>query len=367
MKFIHIITSSLSIVFFTLIVGYYIGRIKIKNISLGLGGVLFVALIAGYAFSFVAPMESTIELDNFVKDMKTYSSLGTALFVSTIGLINGYTFKIHRKSDLSALGIGALMVASAFGLMKAIYYIDEKMSYSKLLGVLCGALTTTPGLSAASELSNVNVEEITLAYGCTYVFGVIAIVLFVQVGSITDDNNYKGNILQKTVSQHATMDGLIQIGVVILLGRLLGSVTVYGFSLGNSGGMLIAGIVIGALIRKIAPHKKVSTDSLTKYKTLGLVLFFCGNGIVAGMSLYNGFDVEIILYGMILTVCPIVIGFILCRCSRNGNNCKEIVSGGMTSTPAISVLEQKRGSVNLTSYSMAYFGALLTTVLLVRL
>lgn len=367
MKFVQIIATSLSLVFFILIVGYYIGRIKIKNISLGLGGVLLVALIAGCVVTVVTPMQGGIELDNFFKEMKTYSSLGTALFVSTIGLMNGYTFKLHRKSDISALGIGALMVASAFLLMKAIYYIDEQVSYSKLLGVLCGALTTTPGLSAASELPNVNVEEITLAYGCTYVFGVIAIVLFVQVGSITEDNNYNGSVLQKTVSQHATMDGLIQIGFVVLLGRLLGSVTVYGFSLGNSGGMLIAGVVIGALICKIAPHKKAATDSLNKYKTFGLVLFFSGNGMVAGMSLYNGLDVRIILYGMILTACPMVIGFILCRCSRNGHNCKEIVSGGMTSTPAISVLEQKQGSVNLTSYSMAYFGALLTTVLLIRL
>ena len=43
--------SPLSLLFLIIVIGYYVGKIKIRDISFDLAGVLLVAVIIGYAIS----------------------------------------------------------------------------------------------------------------------------------------------------------------------------------------------------------------------------------------------------------------------------------------------------------------------------
>ena len=366
MDLIKNLINPISIFFIVLILGYYLGRVKCFGISLDLSGVLIVAVFFGYIIIENEVIKETMDLQVLKDSMQILSSLGTAMFVSVIGITTGYSFNLRSLKNARALFVGSAMVISSFALMKLIFVLDKNISYSKLLGALCGALTTTPGLSAATELNIVISEEATVAYGCTYLLGVTATVLCVQIlsrKSVTSVEIEKKN----TDGDHCALGGLIQIGFAIVFGQLLGGVHFGTFSLGQSGGILCIGIVLGVVIKKLFVRKIASLNMIGVYRNWGLIMFFVGNGVPAGMLVGNGFDAKIFIYGALMTVLPIGIGIILSKLILRDNSVTSVVAGGMTSTPAIGVILRKRYQVSLESYSMAYVGALLTIVLMIRI
>ena len=360
--------SPLSIAFVVIILGYLIGKIKFAKISLDLSGVLIVAVLTGWMLSVVASRSSVIDVIEYETNMKFFSSFGTALFVSSIGLSTGGILDFRSKKDIKAIAIGSLMVCSAFVAMKIISLVDTNASESKLLGVLCGALTTTPGLSAACELENVVTNDIVLGYGCAYLFGVIATVLFVQViSNKAMDSSNMGSKVDKLYENKAASYGLLQIGCVVVVGRIIGNIEIANFSLGNSGGMLCVGIVVGIIVKKMNSIKSLTTKILAPFRNMGLVLFFVGNGIPAGMQLTNGVEIKVIFYGVSLTIIPITVGVLLYKMFFSDRLSATTIAGGMTSTPAIGVLAEKYNNIPLSKYALAYFGALITIVILIRL
>ena len=87
-----VVSSAISVIFLVFIIGalgYLVGGISIKGVSLGTAGVLLVALIFGVFASYVPSFdigETTINLFN--ADLKSkfslVSSLGTAMFVTAV-------------------------------------------------------------------------------------------------------------------------------------------------------------------------------------------------------------------------------------------------------------------------------------------
>lgn len=360
--------SPLSIAFVVIILGYLIGKIKFAKISLDLSGVLIVAVLTGWMLSVVASRSSVIDVIEYEINMKFFSSFGTALFVSSIGLSTGGILDFRNKKDMKAIAIGSLMVCSAFVAMKIISLVDTNASESKLLGVLCGALTTTPGLSAACELENVLPNDIILGYGCAYLFGVIATVLFVQVASNKwrHIHNENSNV-EELCENKSALSGLLQIGCVVVVGRIIGNIEIENFSLGSSGGMLCVGIIAGIIVKRMCSVKRLTTKMLTPFRNMGLVLFFVGNGIPAGIQLSSGVSFKMIFYGVLLTIIPITVGALLYKMFFSDRLSVTTIAGGMTSTPAIGVLMEKSINVSWSKYALAYFGALLTIVILIRL
>ena len=88
-------------------VGYLLGAIEIKGISLGTAGVLLAALIYGVIVSKVPEFnvgETAIVLfDDAIKSkFSLISSIGTALFVTSVGLIAGPKFfRNFNKATMS--------------------------------------------------------------------------------------------------------------------------------------------------------------------------------------------------------------------------------------------------------------------------
>ncbi len=359
--------SPLSVAFIVIIFGYLIGKIKFAKISLDLSGVLIVAVFVGWILSVFIYRFNIVDTLEYEANMKFFSTFGTALFVSSIGISTGSVLDFQNRRDMKAIVIGSLMVCSSFIVMRLIGILDSNISDSKLLGILCGALTTTPGLSVACELKSVISEEAVLGYGCAYLFGVTATVIFVQiVGNSSNFTLEEDKMVGNNCEYKHALSGLVQIGCTVVLGRLLGSVEIMNFSLGSSGGMLCSGIIIGFIVKKILPTKTLTSKTLTPFRNMGLVLFFVGSGIPAGMQLSGGVDLKMIIYGVFLTIIPIIVGVLLYKIFFNDRLLAATIAGGMTSTPAIGVLVEKYTNISLNKYVLAYFGALITIVILIR-
>ena len=186
--FTGVAASFLTTLFFVFLIaalGYLIGGVEIKGISLGTAGVLLIALVFGIIANNVGSFElggKTIELfGDTVKPLYSMiSSIGTALFVTAVGLIAGPKFfRSMNKSSLAYLLMGIVIIA--LGIAAAIVVMKiSGISSSLVAGLLTGALTSTPGLSAAKDAA-ADPDAVTAGYGIAYIFGVLGVVLFVQV------------------------------------------------------------------------------------------------------------------------------------------------------------------------------------------
>ena len=156
---------------FVIAAGVLLGKIKFFGISLGVTFVLFVGILAGH-FGFTG---NPVIL-SFVQDF------GLILFVFCIGLQVGPSFFSSFKRggitlNLLAVGIVFLNIAVALILYFA---LQGRVDIPMMVGILCGAVTNTPGLGAANEaLQQLHYQgpEIAMGYACAYPLGVMGIIL----------------------------------------------------------------------------------------------------------------------------------------------------------------------------------------------
>lgn len=359
-----LIENPIIFIFFIIVIGLLIGQIKIFDISFGASGVLLAAMICGAICA--GRVDDSF---NLISQMETLSSFGTTLFVSIIGITAGYSVMANRKKNIVAMLIGSFMVLSTAIILKIIT-TTAKINESSIDGAFCGALTTTPGLATLCELETTDVPSAVTGYGSVYGLGVLITVAFVQV--ITRKGN-TGLVISKNANGFTSnvnpLSILIQISVSAITGVLLGKVRIpiIGYSLGTSGGILCTGIIVGYIVKKHFSDSRISEIIMAPLRTLGLSLFFVGNGFSAGLQLRNGIDLRVLFAGLIMIVVPITVGCLLCNVlSYNRNSTAGVIAGGMTSTPAIGALIQNQKDVFFDLYSAAYLGSLLTTVICIR-
>lgn len=372
MAWLETILSPIAMAFVAVVIGCYVGKLRIFNISLGSAAVLLTAVNVGWLFSSIGFGTSKQYVTNIATQMSLISSLGTALFISTIGITAGYTINSQSRKAWVTAGIGCGMGIAGLLTMWLLSVLDTSFSFSLLLGVFCGALTTTPGLSAACELGNVLTEEVVLGYGSAYIVGVFLTIFFVQfvadreksisftTGQNPTDENDKGG-----------QNPLVLIGVAIIFGNIFGAIKIpwFRFSLGSSGGMLCSSLLLGYSLQRQHLFKRPSVQELSQYKNFGLALFFVGNGIPAGIKMQSDLSVKAVIYAGIITVSTLLVGYVLAMAlkKRLSVTVSSVIAGGMTSTPAIGVLVEKGQGVSLSQYSYAYLGALLTIIVGIRL
>ena len=171
---------------FVIAAGIALGRVKIggrKNgIALGVTFVLFVGILMGHLYTSagVVSAEGYAAPENVLTFIQDF---GLILFVYCIGLQVGPGFLESFKTgglkmNLIAIGIVLLNVACCIGLFFLIFYQGGSMagensrSLAMMVGVLCGAVTTTPGLGAATEACNqifgADAPSIANGYACAY-------------------------------------------------------------------------------------------------------------------------------------------------------------------------------------------------------
>jgi len=133
-------TQSLIVLFMAISIGFFVGKFKLGNISLGVSAVLFVGLFLGHlGFSMNA------DLIQFVREF------GLILFVYGIGIQVGPTFFSSFKKEgllFNALGVGTVFLGGAITYLIHLY---ANVKIENAVGLMSGSVTNTPGLGAAKS------------------------------------------------------------------------------------------------------------------------------------------------------------------------------------------------------------------------
>lgn len=148
-------------------VGFLIGKITIAGMNLGSSGVLFAALVAGH-FGYGIP--------------GSVGNVGLVLFVYCVGIGAGARFFSSLAREGASLAQLAVVVVGSGALVA--WGLGKLMGLPAGLasGIFAGAMTSTPALAAASEsLQAGGADAVIIGYGVAYPFGVIGVVLFVQL------------------------------------------------------------------------------------------------------------------------------------------------------------------------------------------
>lgn len=390
------------LVFAILGLGYLLGAINIKGVSLGTAGVFLIAILLGWVctldFGNVPllgsfHMESTSE--TVVKYLKgPIQNIGLIMFVGAVGFIAGPNFfKNLAKNFKTYILLGAIIIlAGTLVAVICIFLTDYGSEY--WAGILSGALTSTPGFSAAQDAATENLARITLGHAIAYPFGVVGVVLFVQLmPKLLKSNMDKERELLKLGGEEEKRDyskffkceefGFLPFALAIVAGLLLGSITIpltgkgYDgacFSLGTTGGVLIACLVFGHFGHIGKLSLEVNERTLKVLREFGLALFLLGAGFEGGVALVeeikNAGGAGIVVWGFfggaLMTVFPMVVGYIFGKYLLKLPllNSLGSITGGMTSTPALGTLISTAKTDDVASaYASTYPIALVLIVL----
>jgi len=401
-KFISI-AAFLFGVFVITALGYLLGRITIKGVSLGTAGVFLVAILFGLACTYIPkdlPILGSLRLEagkgNTVYYKSVLQNVGLVLFVGSVGFIAGPKFFRDLKKNFKTYILMGIVIILAGTAVAIAFALIPGIGSEFSAGVLSGALTSTPGYSAALEVAGENQGLVTLGHAIAYPFGVIGVVLFVQLMPkfLKADMNKERALLKPDVMASTEKKverklfkcddfGLMPLALAIVSGLLLGAIKIpltgkgYDgacFSLGTTGGVLIMCLVFGHFGRIGKLSLEVPAHSAKVLRELGLMLFLIGAGVDGGVSLITQVAKAggplIVLYGflggVVMTLVPMIVGYFL------GGKLLKLpllnnlgsITGGMTSTPALGTLINTADTEDVAgAYASTYPIALVLIVL----
>ncbi|MBO7209205.1 MAG: permease [Clostridia bacterium] len=388
------ITFFVFCIFAILTVGYALGRITIKGISLGSAGVFIIALVFGCLFY----DNLDAQLSGYTTNaLKIVENIGLILFVSSVGFIAGPKFFSNMKKNFTSyvlLGlviiiVGALVAVGCVFLGKLMGETDMERLSAIISGLFAGALTSTPAFSAAkASVATPEMEQlVSVGYGIAYIFGVIGVVLFVQlipkILKMNMDEERAKLIVADNVSAPKKSEGkLIELddygiapfAIAALIGIFIGMIKIplssagldgTTFSLTTTGGCLLASLVFGHFGKFGKLNVMPTVTTLKVFRELGLVLFLTGAGISGGARFIQEFKIDYFVYGMIMTILPMIVGFVFARYVLKIDvlNTLGSITGGMTSTPALGTLIHVAGTEDVAAaYAATYPIALVAVV-----
>lgn len=396
-------------VFLICLVGYALGSVKVKGLSLGTAGVFLFALLFGYLCT-LPGLKSIPLLNKFfmesasdgkISSFKFISNIGLVLFVTSVGAIAGPKFFRDLKTNAKSyvpMGVLIILMGAA---VTVLFAMIPGIGAPYATGILSGALTSTPAFSAAQGAVEAMAADqlglVSLGHAVAYPFGVIGVVLFVQImPRLVKADMAQERALIGTVNAQAAAEskkksyfeldefGFGAFGATIALGILLGSIKIPlsgdgfdgpCFSLGLTGGPLLVGLIL-AHFGHIGPvSMKVDEHALKSFREFGLMLFLVGAGVEGGVELVaqiaaSQYGVMLVVYGFIagavMTMIPMVVGFLFAKhaCKLPLLNNLGSITGGMTSTPALGTLIGVSGTDDVAgAYASTYPIALVLIVL----
>ena len=330
--------------------GLLLGKIKVKGVSLGITWVLFVGIL-------ISALGVSLNHDM----LHVIKEFGLILFVSGVGIqVGPGFFKAFKKGGLKlnllAVAIVVLGVLTTIVISKVTGEPLEVMA-----GVYTGAITNTPGMSAAqqtvTELGIGTPDTIAAGYAMAYplaVVGLIMTCLLVRpICRIKLDQEPVTDETSEPVTQKASVkaaDGkklrLIPIFVIIALGILVGSIPIpVGMAapvkLGLAGGPLVVALIVSWLSVKKGWFGTEFTESqgVSMLREIGIALFLAAVGLGAGGSfvstLADGGYLWIV-YGFIITMVPELTMAIIARLVFKVNYYTLMgMIGGATTDPPV--------------------------------
>ena len=397
------ISTLLFVVFAVLMAGYALGRITIKGISLGDAGVFIVALLIGALCFSVNSLDQLVFFAStkpydFSTGLSIIESLGLILFVTSVGFIAGpkffgnlkRNFKSYVVLGLTIILVGGLSAVGCIYLGRALGETDHEGFTAMVVGLLSGSLTSTPAFSAAKATVQPQYEAlVSVGHGIAYIFGVVGVVLFVQLvpklskANMEEERAKLTSVDNGSEAKKEEKKGLIELdeyglGVFALaavIGTFVGMIKIplsskglsgTTFALTTTGGCLMTALVFGHFRRvgKISIMPKQAT--LKVFRELGLMLFLIGAGIPGGADFVKHFDIMYFVYGAIMTIAPLIVGFLFAKYVLKLSLLNNLgsITGGMTSTPALGTLINTAGTEEVASaYAATYPIALIAVVL----
>ena len=361
-------------VFIIVALGYMLGRITIKGVNLGTAGVFLVAILFGYLFTLIPsdlPVLNALRLEagkgNTVYYKSVIQNIGLVMFVGSVGFIAGPRFFRDLAKNFKTyivMGVSVILIGTA---VTVVFVLVSPYGSDFWSGVLSGSLTTTPGYSAAQEaMKELGKSDtlVTLGHAIAYPFGVIGVVLFVQLlpKFTKADMAYERSLLKPEVMESHEQKaekklfkcddfGFTALAIAVVSGLIVGGIKIplfggVNFSLGTTGGVLIMCLVFGHFGRIGSLSMEIPTATVKTLKELGLMLFLIGAGVDGGVSLVSavGDDAGIVAWGFIggvvITVVPMIAGFFLGKYVLKLPLLANLgsITGGMTSTPALGTL-----------------------------
>ena len=302
----------------SIFLGLLMGRIKIAHVSLGITWVLFV----GIAIS-ACGVNLNAEMLHVIKEF------GLILFVVAVGLQVGPGFFRSFKKGGLVMNLMALVNVALGVLITVIITQVAHQDLADMAGVYTGAITNTPGLSAAQQaVVDMGVEggaeRLAAGYAVAYplaVVGMIVSCLLLKAFCRIDlkEEPSVETTLQTVSEKQATpltqrhKVNLIPIFIFIALGIIVGSIPIpvgmkAPIKLGLAGGPLVVAIVGGWLGVKKNWFGTEFTDShgVWMLREVGIALFLAGVGLGAGGQFVDTVQEHFmwVVYGVIITMVP---------------------------------------------------------------
>ena len=369
--------------------GYLLGRITIKGVSLGTAGVFIVALLFGALLYNPLAEQLKVGGTSYVTNaLKIVENIGLILFVTSVGFIAGPNFFGDFKRNFKSYIVLGLLIILVGGISCwactffdiKVFGRDAKEAAAMLVGLLSGSLTSTPAFSAAK--ATVATEEleaiVAVGHGIAYLFGVVGVVLFVQLvpkfskanmeeerAKLSENNP---EVPSKLTGKELELDGFgfCAFSIVAVLGILVGSLKIGNFSLTTTGGCLLMSLIFGHFAKIGNVSVTPSTATLKNFRELGLMLFLIGAGVAGGAEFVKYFEWVYFIYGIIMTLLPMIVGYIFAKYVLKLNLLNNLgsICGGMTSTPALGTLISTAGTEKVAgAYASTYPIALISVVL----
>ena len=188
--------------------GLYLGRFKVKGISLGSTWVLFLGILMGHL-----GFGADLDVLHFVKEF------GLILFVFSIGLqVGPGFFHSFKQGGVKMNALAVMNILLAVGVAYAISAISGE-DLKTMVGVMSGAVTNTPGLGAAQQTyMDVAVaggsstlaagqasEKLASAYAVAYPIGVIGVIAVIVLFKAIFRIDHKKE-LEALTSQESTVE-----------------------------------------------------------------------------------------------------------------------------------------------------------------
>lgn len=152
--------------------GLAIGKLRVKGISLGIGGVLFAGILVGH---FGVGVDAGV--------MEFVREFGLILFVYTIGIqVGPGFFSAFKKAGVKLNALAATLVVMGTAIAAGIHIITG-LPLPVVLGLYSGGVTNTPSLGAAQQMLKevgAGAEAVAtpgLGYAVAYPFGIAGILL----------------------------------------------------------------------------------------------------------------------------------------------------------------------------------------------
>ena len=317
------VASTVLMLAISIFAGLLLGKLKVKGVSLGITWVLFVGIaLSAFGVSLNGDMLHIIK------------EFGLILFVTAVGMqVGPGFFKSFKKGGL-AMNLMALVNVALGVVITVIIAKVANQELTDMAGVYTGAITNTPGLSAAQQAVNeLGIEgasdRLAAGYAVAYPLAVVGmIVTCILLRPLCRIDLKKEPVKESTVdtpdAKKATPTSqrhkinLVPIFVIIALGIVLGSIPIpVGMSapvkLGLAGGPLVVALIGSWLGVKKGWFTTEFTDrhGVWMLREVGIALFLAGVGLGAGGKFVETIQEHYmwVVYGVIITmVPPILIG-----------------------------------------------------------